>query len=73
MTCLMEILKIYLEEQLPKNYYLKNHLIILKIQTYDGYQRGLALMVYKLFAKKPSRGVVTGPSFMSISSLVLDL
>ena len=38
----------------------------------DGYQRGLALMVYKLFAKKPSWGVVTEPSFMSISSLVLD-
>ena len=72
MICIREILKIYLEEKLSINYYLKNRLIILKIQTYDGYQRGLALMVYKLFAKKPSWGVVTGPSFMSISSLVLD-
>ena len=30
------------------------HVILLKIIKYDGYQRGLASMVYKFFDKKPS-------------------
>ena len=42
MTCLMEVLKIQLEEQLLIKYCVIKHLIDPK---YDGYQRGLALIV----------------------------
>ena len=38
MTWLMEILKIYLEEQL-----------LVKYQKYDGHQRGYASMFYKFY------------------------
>ena len=51
MTWLMEILKIYLEEQLQIKYYVIN-------PKYDGYQRGLASMVYKVFDKKTASGAV---------------
>ena len=42
MTWLMEILKIYLEEQLLIKYCVIKHLILLKIRKIYGYQRGLA-------------------------------
>ena len=51
----MEILKIYLEEQLLIKYYVIKHLILLKILDMvgdDGYQRDLGSMVYKSFDKK---------------------
>ena len=44
----MDILKIYLEQQLLIKYYLIKHLILLKIPKYDGDQFELASMVYKL-------------------------
>ena len=50
----MEILRIKLEEKLLINHYLIKHLILLKI--HDGYQRGLASIVYKYFDKKTSGG-----------------
>ena len=51
MKWLMEILNIYLEEQLLTKYCLKKHLILLKNTKDDEYQRGLASMVYKFFVK----------------------
>ena len=53
MKWLMEILKISLEQLLIK-YCVIKHLILLKIPKYDGYERGLASMVYKFFDKKTS-------------------
>ena len=50
----MEILKILLEGQLLIKYCMIKHLILLKIQKYDGYQRTLDSMVYKFFNKKTS-------------------
>ena len=47
-----EILKIYLEEQRLIKYYVINHFDIAKNLKYDGYQHGLASMVYKFFDKK---------------------
>ena len=47
MTRLMEILKIHLEEQLPDKAF-----NIGKNSKCDGYQRGLASMVYKFFEYK---------------------
>ena len=52
MTRLMEVLKIYLEEQLLMEYCIIKHLILLKIQNMMGYQHGLASMVYNFFDKK---------------------
>ena len=43
-----------IEEHLLIKYYVIKHLILLKIQKYDGYQHGLALIVYKFFDKKIS-------------------
>ena len=54
MTWLMEILKVYLEEQLLIKYCVVKHLILLKNPKYDGYQRGIASMVYKCLDKKTS-------------------
>ena len=47
MIWLMEVSRIYLEEQSLIMYYMNN-------QKYDGYQRGLALMVQKVFYKNIS-------------------
>ena len=46
----IEILKIELEEQLLINYCMIKHLTLL-IPKYDGYQHGLASVVYKCFDK----------------------
>ena len=54
MIWLMEILKICLEEQLMINYYVVKLLIFLNNPKYDGYQRGVASLVYKCFEKKSS-------------------
>ena len=50
----MEILKIYLEEQLLKKYYVIKTFNIAKHPKYDEYQQGLASVIYKLFDKKSS-------------------
>ena len=50
----MEILKISLEGQLLIKYCVIKHLILLKFQKYDGYQRTLTSKVYKFFNKKTS-------------------
>ena len=39
-------------------YYVIKHLKIAKIRKYDGYQRGLTLMVYKFFDKKSVGGSI---------------
>ena len=58
----MEILKIYLEEQLLLiKYCVIKHYQTINIDKnlkYDVYQRGLALMVYKFFHKSSSGGDV---------------
>ena len=56
MMWFMEILKIWIEEQLLINYYAKKDLKMLKILKYDRYQGGLASVVYKYFDKKSSGG-----------------
>ena len=50
----LEILRICLEEQLLIKYYTIKALNITKNQKYDGYQRGLASMIYNFFAKMSS-------------------
>ena len=52
MTWLTEILKAYLEEQLPIKYYGMSLLILLKLKKYDRYQRGLASVFYNFLIKK---------------------
>ena len=52
MTWLMEIFKIYPEEQLLITYYVIKHLALLKYLKYDEYQHGLASVIYKFFYKK---------------------
>ena len=53
MTWLMEILRIYLEEQQWMKYCVINKVFdIAKNPKYDGHQRGLASMVYKVFDEK---------------------
>ena len=54
----MEILRIYLSEQLLIKYYLIKHLTfnIAANPKHDGCQRGIASMVYKCFYKKTSHG-----------------
>ena len=47
----LEILRIFLEEQLLIKYYTIKAFNITKNQNYDGYQRGLALMIIIFFAK----------------------
>ena len=55
MTWLMEISKIYLQEQLLIKYYVIKYLTLLKNQNMMNiYQKGLASMVYKFFEKKNS-------------------
>ena len=55
----IEILKIYLEEQLLIKYYVIKHLILLNIYNrYGGNQRDPASMVYKFFDKKTAGGAV---------------
>ena len=54
MIWLMEISKICLDEQLMINYYVVKLLIFLNNPKYDGYQRGVASLVYKCFEKKSS-------------------
>ena len=49
--CLKEILNIYLEELHVINYYVKNHLMLLKNKKYDGNQRELASVAYNVFIK----------------------
>ena len=51
----MEILNIYLQEQLLIKYYVIKYLILLKIRD-DGYQRGVASIVYSFFVKKTPGG-----------------
>ena len=58
MIWLMESLKIYQEEQLLITLRHKAFNIA-KNPKYDGYQRGLASMVYKLFDKKSAGSGVT--------------
>ena len=41
------------------------HLILLKIQYYDGYQRGLSPMVYKVFVKKSSASNISSSVVIS--------
>ena len=52
MIWLMEILKIQQEKQLHINFKEIKHLILIKIQKYDGYQRVLASMAYHFVDKK---------------------
>ena len=54
----MEILKIYLEEQLPIKYYVIKYLILLKTESMMDIN-GLASMVHKCFDKKSLDGAVT--------------
>ena len=54
----MEILKIYLEEQLLNKLLHDKTFNIDKNPRYDGYQRGLASMVYKFFDKKTEDSAV---------------
>ena len=51
MTLLMEILKIYVEEQLVMKCNPIKHLILVEIPKYDWYQHGLDSMAYKYFHK----------------------
>ena len=44
----MGIVKINLEQQLLTKFYVIRHLIFAKNPKYDGYHRGLALMVYMI-------------------------
>ena len=69
MTWLMDILKIYQEEQLLITYYVIKHLPLLKI--YDGYQRGLVSKVYKFFDKKSSGDSVTCTNKSAIKSKIM--
>ena len=57
MACLMEILKIYLEKEYSEKACHKSFNIAKNLK-HDGYQRGLASMVYKFFGKKSSGGAV---------------
>ena len=67
MAWLMEILKIWLEEQLLIKYCIIKHLILLQMRNmfyiknpkYDVYQQVLASMVYKYFDKKTSGDAAT--------------
>ena len=52
MAWLTEILKIQQEEQLLIKHLKEKAFNIAKNPKYEGYQRGLASMVYKLFDKK---------------------
>ena len=52
MTRLMEVLKIELEEPASSKILCDNAFNIAKNPKCDGYQSGLASMVYKFFAKK---------------------
>ena len=58
MTWLMEILRIYPEEQLHKKVLRDKAFNITKNPKYDRYQRELALMVYRLFDKKSLGGFI---------------
>ena len=49
---LMEILRIYSEQQILKKYYVIKHLILQKGTKCDGYQRDPVSMVYKFFHEK---------------------
>ena len=54
----MEILKVYLEEQLLIKHEVIKHLILLKIQNMMDNKRDLASVVYILLYKKNSVGAV---------------
>ena len=54
----MEILKIYLEEQLLIKYYMIKHLLLLKIQIMMDINVDFASMVYKFLDRITSGGVV---------------
>ena len=58
MIWLMEILRIFLEEQLPDKVLFDKAFDIAKNLKYDGYQRGLASRVYKIFDKKTLGGAL---------------
>ena len=58
MTWLMETLKIYLEEQLLTKYCMIKTFNIAKNPRYNGYQRGLASMVYTFFHKNIAGGAI---------------
>ena len=47
---------IFQEEQLQIKYYVIKLFNIAKNPKYDGYQKGLASMVYKFFDKKSAKG-----------------
>ena len=64
-TWVMEILKLYPEEQILIKYYTDKTLNIVKNTKYDEYQRGLISMVYHFFDKKPSGSVVKNESMSS--------
>ena len=55
----MDILIIYLEEQLLTKSYTIKHLILLNV-----YQRELAAMVYNMFDKKSSGSNISGGAIM---------
>ena len=54
----METLKIYLEEQLLTKYCMTKTFNIAKNPGYNGYQRGLASMVYTFFDKNIVGGAI---------------
>ena len=58
MIWLMEVLKIYQEEQILIKFWEIRHLILQKNPKYNDYQRESASMVYKFFDKKSKRSGV---------------
>ena len=56
----MEILKIYLEEQITA-------LIKLRDKVFHGYQRGMALMTFNFFEKKSATHKGAGINFDAVS------
>ena len=64
-TWVMEILKLYPEEQILIKCYTDKTLNIAKNTKYNEYQRGLISMVYHFFDKKPSGSVVKNESMSS--------
>ena len=64
-TWVMEILKLYPEEQILIKCYTDKTLNIAKNTKYNEYQRGLISMVYHFFGKKPSGSVVKNESMSS--------
>ena len=62
---LMEVLKIYQEEQLQMNYYVAKHLILQEIANVMDIKEVLASMVYKSFDKKTSSGAIKNKNMLN--------